>query len=511
MATFVFPEDVAVDVLIVGAGPAGYMAAATLARYGVDFRVIDQRAETIQGGQASGNHVSEAAFWTANAANDNLERTHIGRECIHPTRYQWIMGVPQRETEKAFDRDLNARGHHVDRPTRLLHFSYTDDPDYPIHALVKHLFTNVTSEYRCKYLIGADGAGSATRRLLGISFDSNDPEDFWVVADLELETNFPDHRRRCHVRTPAGAMMMIPCGGGVHRIYTQLSPAELASLGGVDRQSAKSDSNLMALEGKDVELLNILKIRVKSVLRPYTSEVKRLQWISQYRIRQRIIDSFYDGARVFVMGDACHTHSPKAAQGLNISMMDAYNLTWKLALVLQGKLQPQILETYNSERLQIAKELIGFDRKIANLYIKKEFLDKNAELTNAYYEAHGFTSGVGLQYSPSPLVKHDMIIPIAGKSLEPLTPGKRLLAPTVTRHVDGSIVNILDEMPSNGRFHLFIFAGNAFSQRRLAPCADYLRSSSSILHRYSSPATDKNQEWAIEDIRSTNPKNRGRT
>ncbi|KAI4159291.1 MAG: hypothetical protein LQ342_006695 [Letrouitia transgressa] len=533
MATFVFPEDVAVDVLIVGAGPAGYMAAATLARYSVDFRVIDQRAETIQGGQASGvqprtqevlqtldlqytldikgNHVSEAAFWTANAENDNLERTHVGRECIHPTRYPWILGVPQRETEKAFDRDLTARGHHVDRPTQLLHFSYTDDPDYPIHALVKHLFTNVTSEYRCKYLIGGDGAGSVTRRLLGISSDSNDPEDFWVVADLELETDFPDQRRRCHVRTPAGAMMMIPCGGGVNRIYTQLSPAELASLGGVDRQSAKSDSILMASEGKDAELLNVLKTRVKSVLQPYTSEVKRLQWISQYRIKQRIIDSFYDGARVFVMGDACHTHSPKAAQGLNISMMDAYNLTWKLALVLQGKLQPQILETYNSERLQIAKELIGFDRKIANLYIKKEFLDKNAELTSAYYEAHGFTSGVGLQYSPNPLVKHDMIIPIVPGSLEPLAPGKRLLAPTVTRHVDGTVVNILDEMPSNGRFHLFIFAGNAISQRRLAPCADYLNSSSSILHRYSSSATNKHQEWAFEDIRTTSPKNRGRT
>ena len=437
----------------------------------------------------------------------------MGRECIHATRFPWILAVPQRETEKAFDLSLNARGHRVDRPTQLIHFSYTNDPDYPVHALVNHKFTNVTSKYRCKYLIGSDGAGSVTRRVLGISSDSNDPDDIWVVADMELETDFPDQRRRSHIRTPAGAMMMIPSAGGLNRIYTQLSPTELAGLGGIDKaQLAKSDSVLVATDWEDTGLLKIVKTRMKEVLQPYTGEIKRLQWISQYRIKQRIINEFYDGSRVFVMGDACHTHSPKAAQGLNISMMDAYNLTWKLALVLQGKLQPQILATYNAERLQIARELIGFDRKIANLYVKKEISDKNAEFHNEYYKAHGFTAGVGLQYSPNPLVDHCVTTLINPDSLEPLTPGKRLLPPTLTRHIDGSTVNILDDMPSNGRFHLFIFAGNALGQSRLGPCATYLTSPSSILTRYSPPfgKSPPNKAWAFENIRRTSPQNAGR-
>ena len=461
---------------------------------------------------SKGNHVSESSFWTVNPLG-KLERTHVGRECIHATPFPWILAVPQRETEKAFDLSLNARGHHVDRPTQLIHFSYTDDPDYPVHALVKHKFTNITSKYRCKYLIGSDGASSVTRRLLGISSDSNDPDDIWVVADMELETDFPDQRRRSHIRTPAGAMMMIPSAGGLNRIYSQITPTELAELGGVDKtQLAKSDSILMTTDWEDTGLLKIVKTRIKEVLRPYTGNIKRLHWISQYRIKQRIINEFYDGSRIFVMGDACHTHSPKAAQGLNISMMDAYNLTWKLALVLQGKLQPQILATYNAERLQIARELIGFDRKIANLYVKKEVSDKNAEFHNEYYKAHGFTAGVGLQYSPNPLVNHHVTAPISPDSLEPLTPGKRLLAPTVTRHIDGSTVNILDDMPSNGRFHLFIFAGNALSHSRLAPLATYLSSPSSILTRYSSPSNiSKNEPWAFENIRRTNPQNAGRT
>ena len=421
--------------------------------------------------------------------------------------------MPQRDTEKAFDLSLVARGHHVDRPTQLIHFSYTEDPDYPVHALVKHKFSNITSVYRCKYLIGSDGASSLTRRLLGIPSESSDPDDFWVVADMELETSFPDQRRRSHIRTPAGTMMMIPCAGGVNRIYTRLTPEEIADLGGVDKAHlAHSGSILTGTEWEDTKLLEILKTRVKEVLRPYTGEIKRLQWISQYRIKQRIISKFYDGSRVFVMGDACHTHSPKAAQGLNVSMMDAYNLTWKLALVLQGKLQQQILETYNTERLQIAQELIDFDRKISHVYIK-QLSDNNSEITKEYHKAHGFTAGVGLQYKQSGLVKHHVEIEINPESLEPLIPGKRLLPPTLIRHIDGSKVSILDDMPSNGRFHLFIFAGNALSQARLAPCAAYLNSSSSILTRYSSFAGggEKVKEWGFEDIRHTNTRNNGRT
>ena len=414
------------------------------------------------------------------------------------------MAVPQRDTEKAFDASLGAKGHRVDRPTQLITFVYTKDPDYPVEATVKHTYTNVISRYRCKYLIGGDGAGSVTRHVLGITSDSNDPEDFWAVADMELETSFPDQRRRSHIRTPAGALMMIPCAFGINRIYIQLTPSDLASLGGAG--SSKSDSILMETDAK---LREIMLSRVREILQPFTADIKRLQWISQYRIKQRIISKFYDGSRVFVVGDACHTHSPKAAQGLNVSMMDAYNLTWKLALVLQGKANSSILDTYNSERLETAKELIGFDRKVANLYVKKEFMDKNADLTKAYHEAHGFTAGVGIQYNESSIVTHKVNARINLEAIEPLTPGKRLLPSTLIRHVDGTVVNLLDDMPSNGRFHLFVFAGkNAFDKSHLASLAAYLSSPSSILTRYSS---NTSKPWVYENVLRSHPDNAGRT
>ena len=406
--------------------------------------------------------------------------------------------------ERVFDSDINAKGHHVDRPTQLIHFEYTDDLEYPIHARVRHKFANTTSVYRCKYLIGSDGATSTTRRLLGVESESESTEDdVWLVGDMEILTDFPDHRRRSQIRSPAGAIMLIP-HTGYSRIYTHLAPEEVARLQSIDESQLPKLGT--TTQWKDAEMLNIFQTRLKETLGRYTGEIKRVQWMSQYRIKQRLTKDFYDGHRVFVMGDACHTHSPKAAQGLNVSMMDAYNLTWKLALVLQGRMQPSALETYNKERKHIAEELIDFDVQYAHLFSKREFHDSNTEFHALYDKAHGFTTGVGIHYQPNPLVDHHVDVPIKMDSLEPITPGKRLHTLTVKRHLDGSITDILNDLPSNGRFHLFIFAGNALSQDRLKPCAQYLNSAESILTRYSGFV----KPWEFENIRYTPSVNKAR-
>src|SRR5262249_60077083 len=112
------------------------------------------------------------------------------------------------------------------------------------------------------------------------------------------------------------------------------------------------------------------------VLRPFTLDVKEVPWWSIYEIGQRLCDKFDDvpedetGSRlprVFIAGDACHTHSPKAGQGMNVSMQDTFNLGWKLASVLQGRCAPTILHTYSAERQAIANELIDFDREWAKM------------------------------------------------------------------------------------------------------------------------------------------------
>ena len=129
--------------------------------------------------------------------------------------------------------------------------------------------------------------------------------------------------------------------------------------------------------------------------------------------------------------------------------MDAYNLTWKLALVLQGKMEPKVLQTYNTERKKIAEDLLEFDRKFAHHFGKKEFLDNNEQFHDIYEKALGFTTGIGLRYEQNVLIDYNVDVPVDNKSLEFLTPGKRLYAPTVVRHIVGSATSVLDDIPSN--------------------------------------------------------------
>lgn len=105
----------------------------------------------------------------------------------------------------------------------------------------------------------------------------------------------------------------------------------------------------------------------QSILAPYTIEMPNIEWYTCYEIGQRLATKWVWNNRVFIAGDACHTHSPKAGQGMNISMADTFNLSWKLAHVLQKKADPNILKTYEVERAQVANQLIEFDQKVDHL------------------------------------------------------------------------------------------------------------------------------------------------
>ncbi|KAF9248650.1 hypothetical protein DTO013E5_7226 [Penicillium roqueforti] len=202
---------------------------------------------------------------------------------------------------------------------------------------------------------------------------------------------------------------------------------------------------------------------------------------SDVALEDLLRQKFWDGKRVFIMGDACHTHSTSAAQGLNTSVADAFNLTWKLALVLQGRAHANLMETYALERRQMAKELIDFDVQFSHLFSRKDFRE-DTQFQDTYKKAQGFTSGVGHQYQPGPLTRPcEAPFVVDCQAVEPLTPGKRLYPVDLYRHLDGIAANLLNEPPSNGRFHLFAFVGSAIQEGRLGPLTDYLASPKSAL------------------------------
>jgi phenol 2-monooxygenase len=156
------------------------------------------------------------------------------------------------------------------------------------------------------------------------------------------------------------------------RVFLQLTPEDVQMLDEAKKQSASQGLH----SSKAFKLLNIVQSQAQKLLRPYKFEITKVLWISRYTVSQRIVNTFRDHrGSEFLLGDACHTHSPTAGQGMNISISDAYNLTWKLALVMKGLASPKLLDTYETERKHIATQLINFDAKFAKAFTQRTNLD----------------------------------------------------------------------------------------------------------------------------------------
>jgi phenol 2-monooxygenase len=309
---------------------------------------------------------------------------------------------------------------------------------------------------RARFVVGCDGARSKVRSALGLALRGDSANQAWGVMDVLAVTDFPDIRRKAAIHSAQhGSALIIPREGGyLARLYIELD--ELAE------NERVADRNLT---------IESLIAAARRILHPFTLEVKEVAWWSIYEIGQRLCDSFDDvpdGAAdervpsVFIAGDACHTHSPKAGQGMNVSMQDSFNLGWKLASVLLGRCTPELLRTYSAERRAIAEELIDFDREFARMFsaAPKETDDLASAGADPvefqkYFVRHGrFTAGTATQYGPSLIC--------AAPTYQDLAPGFRI----GTRFHSAPVIRLADARPlqlghvvkADGRWRLFLFA-----------------------------------------------------
>jgi phenol 2-monooxygenase len=204
------------------------------------------------------------------------------------------------------------------------------------------------------------------------------------------------------------------------------------------------------------------------ILIPYSFEVKDVGWWSVYEFGQRLCDAFDDdGAdpRVFIAGDAFHTHSAKAGQGMNVSMADAFNLGWKLGAVLRGRARPELLRTYSTERQAVAQELIDFDREFSRLFTgRAEAVDP--EEFQRYFVAQGrFTAGVATRYAPSMITAE----PTHGHLAEGFPVGMRFHSAPVLRLADAKPVELGHVARADGAWRVYAFA-DAEGARARALC-----------------------------------------
>lgn len=268
-------------------------------------------------------------------------------------------------------------------------------------------------------------------------------DSIWGVMDIFPRTDFPDIRKQCIIQSDAGSIITIPReGGAMVRVYVELASGTRA---------------------KEVTLEHI-QLASRQVFQPYTLDFADVYWWSAYPIGQRIADHFTKSNRVFLTGDACHTHSPKAGQGMNVSLQDGYNIGWKLASVLKGHARPELLDTYVLERQKVADVLINWDKVWAKQMssIATEdggVVDSNGKIdfSEVFVKAEAFTAGLTVTYDDS-IITHAQ-----GSNQEAATnlkAGMRLQGIQVVRFCDAKVMNSVNALPSDGRWRIVVFPGD---------------------------------------------------
>ena len=475
-----------VDVLIVGCGPAGLTLAAQLAAF-PDIRtcIVEQKDGPLELGQADGIACRTMEMFEA----FNFSERVLKEACWINEVTFWKPGETEPEKIVRHGRvqdtedDLSEFPHVVLNQARVHDFylefmrhspsrlephyarsvlDVTVDPaeaQYPVTVRLERTDAAHAGEVetvKARYVVGCDGARSTVRRSIGRRLEGDSANQAWGVMDVLAETDFPDIRYKVAVQSVNGGnLLVIPREGGyLVRLYV-----EMEKLG----------------EGERVAERNItvdqLIATAQRILHPYTLDVKEVPWWSVYEIGQRICDKYDDapdaGAgsrpRVFIAGDACHTHSPKAGQGMNFSMQDTFNLGWKLAAVLRKQCAPELLHTYSAERQVVAQELIDFDRQWARMFSDKPKQGASGESGGVdpkefqkYFEQHGrFTAGMGTHYAPSIICGEAAYQHLATGFVI----GTRFHSAPVLRVSDARPLQLGHVGKADGRWRLYAFAG----------------------------------------------------
>lgn len=489
------------------------MLATQLAQLNISTRVVDKMAHPVLRGHADGlqcrteevfdalglkaafdaetHECAEVVIWDPTEdgiveSNRVVDTTPGLSRCRH-------VNLGQDRVEAIFLADMEKHGLTVDRlltPTSMaVDEERLDDPAaYPVTVTLKrlpkpkeeangdvqsglyrsNLFVDESSTstndpeagadetVHCKYLVGCDGARSWVRKSLGLELKGDSANVYWGAFDAVIDTDLPTSRMKHVIHSKHdGTVLMVPREDSMVRIYTQM---------GTLNPGERLDRSAVTLEK--------LCEKTQQVVKPYEIKFPYVDWWTCYEIGQRVCDTFSQyGDHVLIAGDACHTHSPKAGQGMNVSMMDTFNLGWKLASVLRGQARMELVHTYHEERQKTAKELIDFDRKFSAMFTgqaKPDELDlfSPEQMKGAWEKSIRFTSGTGVEYLPNSIV-----LPASekqGKLARNVKVGSHLENQQVFGAFNAHDVQLQAAVRADGRWRVIVFPGDVRDSDRLA-------------------------------------------
>lgn len=433
-------------VLIVGAGPTGLMMACELARHGIAFRIIDKKPERT---------LTSNATWVQTRTIELLDQIGLAPRFLkagHPcnainlyiegklsvtiplngidSTYPFILMLPQSETERLLTERLEELKNHVEWLSELIDVKQEGNAVLSTVQLPDGKMETITSDW----LIACDGANSTIREKCQIFFPGEDLTEQFIVADAHIDSF--TSKDEIHLFFDKGTLFAAsPLGANKYRIAANLH----------------LDYPRQTFYKKEV--IDIAQERGHGAY--YVTDVS---WISPFWIHGKIAEQMRHHS-IFLMGDAAHIHSPAGGQGMNTGIQDAYNLAWKLALIIKGKAKPLLLDSYQAERHPVVSEIVNQTEK----FTKMALFDK-AFLTNLRKFSHRILQGeeeltkkicalisqLNIQYQDSPVINYE-------ETIKALSPRQGERAPDVIISQSTRLYDYL----RNTHHNVLLFTGTA--------------------------------------------------
>lgn len=376
------------DIVIVGGGPVGLMCAYLGQTCGLRTMVLDQSTGPLKVGRADA--LNARTLQLLEVVNLFKELYPLGRICS--TSSVWANGkfisrqsswwddlegclhkhflmLGQSFVEQLLDEKLRNSG------TAVLRLANVVDVRANKDGCITRLASGQT--IKSKYVIGADGSRSFVRDHFKIPFEIVRPEIVWAVIDGIIETSFPKAPEIIVFQAETSDVAWIPREGQIDRFYVRM-------------------------DAKDFTPEEVLG-KINRAMRPHSLSFKEIHWYSRFSVKESVAEIFSAHDRVFLAGDACHIHSVNGGQGLNTGLCDAFNLIWKLNMVLKFGASQELLRSYESERKPVAQSVIATSGELVRSTKYSQTGKHAQDYVEIIKKRSGNITGMGIRYGTNGL------------------------------------------------------------------------------------------------------------